>query len=58
MNVIVHDELLWEIHQWRREGAENEDVIARLRPKTVPQGFTPQNWIPGRFYTFVFIKNK
>ena len=58
MNVVVHDELLCEIHQWRREGAENEGVIARLRPKTVPQGFTPHNWTPGRFYTFVFIKIK
>ena len=37
MNVVVHDELLWEIHQWRREGAENEDVIARLRPRQFPK---------------------
>ena len=51
MNVVVHDELLWEIHQWRREGAENQ-------PKTVPQGYTPHNWTCGKFYTFVFIKNK
>ena len=55
MNVIVHDELLWEIHQWRKK---EQKMKMLLRPKTVPQGFTPHNWIPGRFYTFVFIKNK
>lgn len=33
-----------EIFQWTEAGAAEDDVIERLRLRTVPPGFTPYLW--------------
>ena len=44
---IVSMQLLKEIEYWKKEGASDEDVICRLRPKTVPPGQKYSTWIKG-----------
>ena len=34
------------IMKWKEEGAQEDVIIARLRPKTVPSGYMPTTWIP------------
>ena len=46
---IVPASLLSEILSWRCEGATDMDVITRLRQRTVPTGYNPHPWKPGRF---------
>lgn len=46
-NAAVSEELLKEISSWRDEGATNEDVLTRLRQRTVPKGYTYHTWNPG-----------
>ena len=43
-NPAVSAELLAEIFQWREAGATEDDVIERLRMRTVPPGYTPHLW--------------
>ena len=35
-----------DIMKWKEEGAQEDVIIARLRPKTVPSGYMPTTWIP------------
>lgn len=42
--------LLNEIWNWKQMGASTEDVISRLRPRTVPSGYSYNTWISGMFY--------
>ena len=51
-NPAVSTHLLMDIMQWKEEGAKEDDIIVRLRPRTVPSGYTPTNWIPGKKYKF------
>jgi len=46
-NPAVDISLLREILSWTREGASCDDVIERLRVRTVPSGYTYHNWIDG-----------
>ena len=46
-NPAVTSLLLNEIWNWKQLGASIHDVICRLRPKTVPSGYTYKTWIPG-----------
>ena len=39
--------VLVEISQWCAQGIEWSDVIARLRPQTVPSGYAFSSWKPG-----------
>ena len=47
-NPAVSTHLLMEIMKWKEEGAQEDDIITQLRPRTVPIGYTPTTWIPGR----------
>ena len=46
-NDIVPQHLLLEILVWRVEGASDEDVIVRLRLRTIPKGYTIHTLQPG-----------
>ena len=46
---IVPASLLSEILSWRCEGAIDMDVITRLHQRTVPIGYNPHPWKPGKF---------
>lgn len=45
-NPAVTPELLKEILEWKRHGATINDVITRLRQRTVPTGYTIHMWQP------------
>ena len=47
-NPAVPQELLAAIYSWMREGAHYVDIITRFRPKTVPNGYKPHSWNPGK----------
>ena len=34
---------------WNQEGSRIEDVVTRLRMRTVPSGYTIHNWIDGKY---------
>ena len=46
-NTAISTELLSEIKKWYTEGATNDDVIERLRLRTVPPGYPIHSWIEG-----------
>ena len=46
-NCAVSQQLLLEILTWRLEGSTDEDVIVRLRERTVPSGYRYHTWQPG-----------
>ena len=39
--------LIAEIQKWYSNGAEEDDVIERLRLRTVPPGYKIHTWIEG-----------
>lgn len=47
-NPAVSSELLSEVFSWNQEGSGIEDVMARLRMRTVPSGYRIHNWIDGK----------
>ena len=46
-NPAVSATLLKEILLWKLEGCSNDDVIIRLRQRTVPEGYKFHQWITG-----------
>lgn len=38
-----------------KQSASFEDVIDRLRPHTVPSGYTYSTWKPGMFTAYVYV---
>ena len=46
-NPCVNQELLVRIQTWLDAGATMGDVVDRLRPHTVPQGYQYHNWKSG-----------
>lgn len=44
-NPAVDAALLKEILLWKLEGCSNDDVITRLRQRTVPEGYIIHPWI-------------
>lgn len=46
-NSAVSSTLLREIRTWMSDGATINDVLVRLRLKTVPTGYVIHNWEPG-----------
>lgn len=49
-NPAVPMSYLHDIWMWMGEGATMEQVIDRLRPCTVPPGYTCNTWTPGWSY--------
>jgi len=45
----IPQSVLREIWSMRRQGISFEDIVERLRPRTVPSGYTYHNWTPGMF---------
>ena len=43
----VPKEMLGEIAGWKRSGLTDDDVIDRLRVRTVPAGYPIHPWSPG-----------
>lgn len=43
-NPAVPTEVLAEIFEWKQSGVDDNDIIQRLRLKTVPTGYTPCPW--------------
>ena len=51
---FVSEALINEIDRWIREECTIEDVVIRLRSKTVPNGYSPQPWISGEdMYVYI-----
>ena len=46
-NPAVPSDVLKEIWEWKQQGATLEDVIDRLRSRTVPPGYEPHPWTHG-----------
>ena len=46
-NPAVHDDLLEEIWKWKADGLSEDDVIDRLRCRTVPSGYALSPWVKG-----------
>lgn len=46
-NPAVDANLLCEILSWNREGASIDDVVERLRVRTVPSGYKAHSWTIG-----------
>ena len=55
-NNAVSQELLAQIHGWITAGATMDDVIERLRLRTVPTGYAIHNWTNGIVITHVLCK--
>ena len=49
-NPAITDELLGDIKVWYDEGATSDDVIERLRLRTVPTGYAIHSWTEGKCY--------
>ena len=56
-NPAINTELLKEIQQWYDQGATVDDVIDRLRLKTVPPGYVTHSWIEGAVVRINCISN-
>ena len=46
-NAAVPTQLLTEILQWREDGVLEDDIISRLRTRTVPPGYPIHSWKKG-----------
>lgn len=44
---FVKEPLLKEKESWKIEGSSDEDIIQRLRVRTVPPGYSTAPWTPG-----------
>lgn len=43
-------DILQEVFQWKKSGLSIEDIISRLRPRTVPAGYSFHKWKSGNDY--------
>ena len=48
-NSAVSSTLLMTILSWLTENCSMDDIIVRLRQRTVPSGYTIHTWIPGEW---------
>jgi len=55
VNPAVPQHIISEIHTWTRCGATMQDVVDRLRPRTVPPGYVFHTWKAGKFPSFIII---
>ena len=49
----VNGELLAEILKWQKQGLDWKDILNRLRPRTVPPGYTYHPWKSGIASSFL-----
>ena len=49
----VNGELLGEILKWQKQGLDWKDILNRLRPRTVPPGYTYHPWKAGIASSFL-----
>jgi len=47
-NAAVPQYILREIFSWRQQGISMRDIVARLRPRTVPPGYPYHTWKTGK----------
>jgi len=47
VNEAVPQSVLHEIWNWREQEISKEDIFHRLRPRTVPPGYTFHTWKSG-----------
>ena len=52
-NPAVSSSLLWEVHEWKENGISEQDILSRLRCRTVPPGHVYTTWKPGMYYAHV-----
>ena len=45
-NPAVPESVLKEILEWKKSGATEDDIIGRLRIRTVPNGYPIHPWSP------------
>ncbi len=50
-NPAVPSHILTEVWIWQSQGATFEDVVDRLRPRTVPPGYLYNSWKAGTYDT-------
>ncbi len=58
INPAISEDLLREILLWKEEGGcSMDDIVVRLRQRTVPSGFEIHTWFKGNvtLYWWVFI---
>ena len=48
-NPAVPESVLSEIRQWTSDGAHRDDIVDRLRRRTVPPGYEYHLWSPGKY---------
>ena len=51
-NPAVSHDILKQIWKWKQESCSEEDVIVKLRIKTVPAGYEYHMWHPGMHFIF------
>ena len=49
-NPAVPQLILSVVHNWREHGATMEDIVDRLRPRTVSHGYVFHTWRAGKRY--------
>ena len=57
-NPAVPKKLLEELWHWKQNGVSIEDSIDRIRPRTVPTGYSFSNWRPGMHSNNLLIDSK
>lgn len=56
-NPAVSNEVLKEIVQWKHEGLSLDGIIDRLRPRTVPSGYSYHTLIEGVYIFCTYALN-
>ena len=54
-NEAVPQHVLSEICSWREQGISMEDILQRLRPRTVPPGYKFHTWKPGMYAMLFYL---
>lgn len=52
-NLCVSSDLLSEVWKWKEDGVCADDIISRLRCRTVPSGYAIHNWKDGKLIAYV-----
>ena len=54
-NPAVPLDVLQKIYLWLSHDITFDDIIDRLRPHTVPSGYTYSSWKTGTYYNYIII---
>ena len=54
-NNAVSQDILMQVHGWIAAGATMDDVVERLRLRTVPTGYAIHNWTNGIVITHLVV---